>query len=314
MRYGESKGGRNMVATKVSIREKDRQKFLKKKEIRTNTLPAIVTVGPMALWLVAFIVIPMIYVIIISFMGQGDYGYIEYKPTIANYTEMLQPTYLKIFGITLLIAVVSTAVVIFISYPIAYFIARQKGNRGSYMLMLMMIPSWTIGLVKTYSWVRILQNNGILNGCLQGLGLTEKPVQFLYTNGAVAFGTVLGLMTFSILPLYSSIEKLDVSLLEAARDLGGRPFQVLKTVILPLTGGGIFASIILTFIPALGIYIVADIYGGGKVLYLGNLIRNQMLMNRNWPFGCALSVLLIAITLLILFIFTRFYKLEDLEV
>ncbi|HOO28547.1 MAG TPA: ABC transporter permease [Lachnospiraceae bacterium] len=303
-----------MTETKLSQRNTERQKFLKKKQFKTNTIPAIITVGPIALWLLAFIVIPMIYVIVISFMSQGDYGYIQYQLTTENYTEMLQPTYLRIFGITIVIAIISTITVLLISYPIAYFIAKQKGSRGGYMIMLMMIPSWTIGLVRTYSWVRILQNKGILNGLLQWLKLIDSPVQFLYNNGAVAFGTILSLMTFSILPLYSSIEKLDDSFLEASKDLGAKPFQVLRTVILPLTSGGIFASIILTFIPALGIYIIADIYGGGKILYLGNLIRNQMLINRNWPFGCALSVLLIGITLLMLFVFTRFYNLEDLEV
>lgn len=303
-----------MGKTKVNRVDTDRERFLKKRRFKTNTLPVLVTVGPIALWLIALIVIPMIYVIVTSFMGQGDFGYIDYHFTLDSYQEMLQPLYLKIFGETLLIAVGSTLVVLLIGYPVAYFIARQKSSTGIFMMLLMMIPAWTIGLVKMYSWIRLMQNNGIVNTALTKAGLIQEPIHMLYNNGAVAFGTILSLLSFAILPLYSSIEKLDDSYLEAAKDLGARPFQILRTVILPLTSGGIFASIILTFIPALGIYIVADMYGGGTILYLGNLIRNQMLQTRNWPFGCALSVLLIAITLILLFIFTRFYDLEELEV
>lgn len=303
-----------MGKTKINRVDTDREKFLRKRRFKTNTLPALVTVGPIALWLVALIVIPMVYVIVTSFLGQGEYGYIDYHFTTSSYKEMMQPLYLKIFAETLLIAVGATAVVLLIGYPVAYFMARRKSSTGVFMMLLMMIPAWTIGLVKMYSWIRLMQNNGIVNTALTKAGIIKEPLHMLFNNGAVAFGTILALLSFAILPLYSSIEKLDESYLEAARDLGAKPFQILRTIILPLTSGGIFASIILTFIPALGIYIVADMYGGGTILYLGNLIRNQMLQTRNWPFGCALSVLLIAITLILLFIFTRFYSLDELEV
>lgn len=300
--------------TKQITLDEERNRFLKHRKFRTNTLPALVTVGPMALWLCLFIVIPMIYVVVISFMGQGSYGYIDYHITAGSYKEMLQPLYLKIFGLTLLVGIGATVVVLLVGYPIAYFMARRKNSQGVLLMLLMMIPGWTIGLVRMYSWIRILKNNGTINTMLLKIGIIEVPLKLLYTNGAVAFGLVLSLLTFGILPLYSSIEKLDETYLEAAKDLGAKPFEVLKTVILPLTSGGIFASVILTFIPALGVYIVADMYGGGTILYLGNLIRNQMLNTRNWPFGCALSVLLIIITLIILFAFTRFYDLEELDV
>lgn len=304
---------KNKITKQITLNQ-ERNKFLKRRHFRTNSLPAIITVGPMALWLLLFMVFPMIYVVFISFMGQGDYGYIDYHFTVGSYQEMLQPLYLKIFGLTLLVAVGATVIVLLVGYPIAYFMARRKSSQGMLLMFLMMIPGWTIGLVRMYSWIRILKNNGTINTLLIKLGIIEVPLKMLYTNGAVAFGLILSLLTFGILPLYSSIEKLDETYLEAAKDLGAKPFEVLRTVILPLTSGGIFASVILTFIPALGVYIVADMYGGGTILYLGNLIRNQMLTTRNWPFGCALSVLLIIITLFILFIFTRFYDLDELEV
>ena len=302
-----------MVKTQEVLVDANRRKFLKRKHFKTSTLPALITVGPIALWLLALIVIPMAYVVVISFMQQGAFGYIQYHLTIQNYTDMFQPLYIRVFAVSFAIAAGATAIVLLLAYPLAYFIARHK-KQGGFLLFLMMIPSWTIGLVRTYSWVKIMQNNGIINNILMSLHIIREPLQIMYTGSAVTFGTIYELFVFAVLPLYSSIEKLDESCLEASKDLGARPFQTLRTVILPLTSGGIFASVILTFIPALGIYIVADIFGGGTILYLGNLIRNQMLETRNWPFGSALSVVLIVLTMILLYLFTRFYKLEDLEV
>ena len=185
---------------------------------------------------------------------------------------------------------------------------------ASKLITLLMIPFWTNSLMRLNAWMLLFQTNGPVNNFLQAIGLTEAPITFIYTPGLVLLGLITNFLPFAVLPMYSSIEKLQKSLLEASADLGATPRTTFLKVTLPLTFPGIFSAIILTFIPALGTYTVTDMLGGGKVLYIGNIIKNQFGAIRNWPLGAALSVLLLVITALLIFLYTRFAKIDDLEV
>ena len=180
--------------------------------------------------------------------------------------------------------------------------------------MLIMIPFWTNSLMRLNSWLLLFQTGGPVNKFLQYIGFIESPLNLIYTDGLVMVGLITSMLPFAVLPMYSSIEKLSKSLLEASADLGASRITTFIKITLPLTFPGIISSIILVFIPSLGIYTVTDMLGGGKVLYIGNIIKNQFGAIRNWPLGAALSVLLIVITGLLIFIYTRFAKIEDMEV
>ena len=283
-----------------------------KKNIKSKVAPIISMVGPITFWLSIFVIVPLIYVGFMSFMKRGTYGGIVYQFTIDNYKTIFDPLYFKVISNSMGIALISSIICILIGYPFAHFLSKQPPEKRGIFIMLIMIPFWTSSLVRTYSWVILLHASGILNSFLLKLGIIEAPLQLLYNNSAVIVGVVYVLLPFAILPLYSSIEKLDKSLIEASSDLGAKPYKTFFKVTLPLTSPGIFASVILTFIPALGYYFTADVLGGGKVMMIGNLIKNQFTTAKNWPFGAAISLVLIAITLILLFLYSRVGKLEDL--
>jgi spermidine/putrescine transport system permease protein len=269
-------------------------------------------VGPITFWLSVFVIVPLIYVGFMSFMKRGTYGGVNYQFTIENYKTIFDPLYFKVISNSIGIALISSIICILIGYPFAHFLSKQPPAKRGVFIMLIMIPFWSSSLVRTYSWVILLHASGILNSFLLKLGIIDAPLQLLYINSAVIVGVVYVLLPFAILPLYSSIEKLDKSLIEASSDLGAKPYKTFFKVTLPLTSPGIFASVILTFIPALGYYFTADVLGGGKVMMIGNLIKNQFTTAKNWPFGAAISLVLIAITLILLFLYTRVGELEDL--
>lgn len=283
-----------------------------KKKIKSKFAPIISMVGPITFWLSVFVIIPLIYVAFMSFMKRGTYGGISYEFTLSNYKTIFDPLYFKVITNSIKIALTSSIICILIGYPFAYFLSNQPPARRGIFIMLIMIPFWTSSLVRTYSWVILLHASGILNSFLISIGVIDAPLQLLYNNFAVTVGVVYVLLPFAILPLYSSIEKLDKSLIEASSDLGAKPYKTFFKVTLPLTSPGIFASVILTFIPALGYYFTADVLGGGKVMMIGNLIKNQFTTAKNWPFGAAISLVLIAITLILLFLYTRVGELDDL--
>ena len=182
------------------------------------------------------------------------------------------------------------------------------------MITLLMIPFWTNSLMRLNAWLLLFQTSGPVNNFLTKFGFVDSPIGFIYTDELVLIGLITNMLPFAVLPLYSTIEKLEKSLLEASADLGANARTTFMKVTLPITFPGIFAAIILVFIPSLGIYTVTDMLGGGKVMYIGNIIKNQFGAIRNWPLGAALSVLLILVTMLLIFIYTRFAKIEDMEV
>ena len=281
---------------------------------RHSRLPMIAQAGPVSVWMILFVTIPMLFIIFISFMTRGTFGGVEYVPTLKSYETLADLVYFNVILKSLRVALVTTGVCLLLGYPFAYYIARKPADVASRLIMLLMIPFWTNSLMRLNAWMLLFQTNGPVNKALLALGLVQKPVTFVYTDGLVLLGLITNFLPFAVLPMYSSIEKLQTAMLEASADLGARPSVTFLRVTLPLTFPGIFSAIILTFIPALGTYTITDMLGGGKVLYIGNIIKNQFGTIRNWPLGAALSVLLLLVTALLIFLYSRFAKIEDMEV
>ena len=283
----------------------------KKKHSR---LPMIAQVGPVSLWMILFVTIPMLFIVFISFMTRGTFGGVEYVPTLESYKTLADVIYLNVILKSLRVAFVTTITCLLLGYPFAYFIARKPADVASRLIMLLIIPLWTNSLMRLNAWMLLFQTNGPVNKALLATGLIDKPITFIYTDGLVLLGLITNFLPFAVLPLYASIEKLQKSTLEASADLGAKPSITFLRVTLPLTFPGILSAIILTFIPALGTYTITDMLGGGKVLYIGNIIKNRFGTIRNWPLGAALSVLLLLITALLIFLYSRFASIEDMEV
>lgn len=277
-------------------------------------MPVAVTAGPISIWMLIFILLPMLYILFISFMTRDVYGNIEYTFTLDNYKEMFQPLYLSVIGKSIKMAFITTVICLVVGYPLAYYIASKPSKTAAKLLMLVMIPYWTSSLVRLFSINQLGMPNGFINLILLKLGIISEPINFLFSDGIVIVGLLIAMLPFSVLPLYSSIEKLDKSLLEASKDLGAKPAKTFFKVTVPLTMPGIIGCVLLVFIPSLGMYYVPEMLGGGKVMLIGTLIKNQFLMTKNWPFGASLAILLILITLAMMWIYTRVGKLDDLEV
>ncbi len=281
---------------------------------RTNRLPLLAQAGPVSLWMIIFVTIPMLFIIFISFMTRGTFGGVEYTPSLESYETMLEITYFRVIVKSIGVAAETTIACLLVGYPFAYYIARKPADVASRLITLLMIPFWTNSLMRLNAWMLIFQTNGPVNNFLVNINLIEKPITFIFTDGLVLLGLITNYLPFAVLPMYSSIEKLEKPILEASADLGASHRETFLKVTLPLTIPGIFSAIILTFIPALGTYVITDMLGGGKVLYIGNIIKNQFGTIRNWPLGAALSVLLLVVTALMLFLYSRFAKVEDMEV
>lgn len=281
---------------------------------KRNLLPKLAMTGPVSVWMILFVTLPLLYIIFISFMSRGVFGDVVYEPTLESYQTILDPTYFQVILKSLKAAGITTALCILVGYPFAYIIASKPKDTAARMITLLMIPFWTNSLMRLNSWLLLFQTSGPVNNFLVNSGLIAKPISFIYTDELVMIGLITNMLPFAVLPLYSTIEKLERSVLEASADLGANARQTFWRVTLPITFPGIFSAIILVFIPSLGIYTVTDMLGGGKVMYIGNIIKNQFGAIRNWPLGAALSVLLILITMLLIFLYTRFAKIEDMEV
>ena len=272
---------------------------------RSNTLPAVVMTGPMTLLLILLVAVPLIYVGVMSFCSIDQYYNVVFQFTTKNYARLVSLDYMKIYGQSLLIAFVTTVICILIGYPFSWLIARTKSKYKKILYMLVIVPFWTNSLIRVYGWRTFLGTNGWLNTALQFLHLTDGPLDFLYNRGTTILGMVYCLLPFMILPLYTSIEKLDQSLLEASADLGAKKAATFVEVVLPLTAGGIFSGSIMIFIPCLGYFFISDILGGGNSDVIGNLIERQFQSGNNWPLGAALSIVLIVITLILVKLYQR---------
>src|SRR5579863_10115945 len=260
--------------------------------------------APGAVLLVLTLVAPLAIVCVYSLMTRGAYGGVERPFTFENYARIWDPLYGAILWRSLWIAGVATALCLVLAFPLALFISRA-GPRKSLYLALVILPFWTSFLIRTYAWMFLLRDTGLINTLLQSLGLIREPLPMLYNSGAVILGLVYGYLPFMVLPLYATLERLDPSLLEAAADLGARPLEALWRVTLPLSAGGIRAGAILVFVPCLGTYLTSDLLGGSKTVLVGNLIQNQFTNSADWPFGAATSLALMAVAIMLLLAIRR---------
>jgi spermidine/putrescine transport system permease protein len=259
---------------------------------------------PARVWMALFFVAPMGIVLSYSFLTRGEYGGVEQPWTLENFTRLADPLYLAILWRSLWIAALSTALCALLGFPLALFISRSGSRRNLY-LQLVLLPFWTSFLVRTYAWLFILRDTGLVNTVLIRLHLIASPMQLLYNDGAVLLGLVYNFLPFFVLPMYATLERLDPALLEAAADLGARPLATLWRVVIPISAPGFVAGSVLVFIPCLGAYLTPDLLGGGKTVMLGNLVQNQFTTARDWPFGSAASLVLMVASALLLALLMR---------
>ena len=268
---------------------------------------------PLYLFTLAFVAGPLIYMVALSFMRrQGSWG-IEAVFNLRNYRRILEPVYLGTFIQSIKLAFISTFAVLIFGYPFGYFMARLSYRWRNIVMVLLIIPFWTSALMRLYGWIILFRANSILDAILMFLRITKEPLRLLYTYPAVVSGMIYGLLPFMIYSVYASAEKLDRDLVEAARVMGAGRFQAFISISLPLTMPGIFSGVILTFIPSMGLYFIADILGGNKVTLVGNVIRDQLMNVHDWPFAAALSVVLMLLTSLFLYLYRLVTRSNELE-
>ncbi|MEH0873230.1 spermidine/putrescine ABC transporter permease PotB [Pectobacterium cacticida] len=256
-------------------------------------------------WLVLFVFLPNLMIIATSFLTRDDAHFVSLVFTLENYTRLIDPLYASVLLHSLNMAVIATLCCLLLGYPFAFILARLPKRIQPLMLFLLIVPFWTNSLIRIYGLKIFLSTRGHLNEFLLWTGLIDTPIRIMYTSEAVILGLIYILLPFMVLPLYSSIEKLDKSYLEAARDLGANKWQTFIRVVIPLTMPGIIAGCLLVLLPAMGLFFVADLMGGAKNLLIGNVIKSQFLNIRDWPFGAATSICLTLIMGVLLFIYYR---------
>ncbi len=256
--------------------------------------------GPgVAYWLVFFLV-PVGVLIAYSFFRRGPYGGVIYEPTLKNYARALDPLYIGVLWTSVRIATVATAAALLLAYPAALFIARATPRWRVPLLVLVILPFWTSFLIRTYAWMVLLNPAGLINKLLQGIGLIDRPLPLLYNEFAVTLGLVYAYLPLMVLPIFASLERLGPQTGEASADLYASPVQTLRKVTIPLTLPGIVAGCIFVFVPSLGNFIVPDLLGGGRTVMIGNVIQQQFLQARDWPFGAVLAMSVIVLMFVVL--------------
>lgn len=284
------------------------------KGARKNRLNGyVLTLFPIYLFTGLFVLGPLVYMLILSFLTRAETWGVVTEFTLDNYKNIFDPIYLGTYWESIKLALLCTALVMLIGYPCGYFMARLSAKWRQRMMLLLMIPFWTSSLIRLYGWIIILRADGILNSFLLNLRLTETPLKLLYSYPAVVVGMVYTLLPFMIFSVYSSAEKLDYGLVEAARDLGAGSVWAFFTISFRLTLPGLLSGVVLTFVPSMGLFFIADILGGNKVVLIGTIIQDQLMKTRNWPFAAALSVALMLLTTLFIFLYRKITKVRDLE-
>ncbi|NIY96458.1 ABC transporter permease [Salipiger sp. HF18] len=269
---------------------------------------------PATFMIVVFMLAPLTIIFVYSFLTPGDYGGVEIDFSTEAPTQLLfqknlfdevefDTSYLRIAFRSIWVATVAVVGSLALGFPAAYYIAQQPESRRNTLLLLITIPFWTNLLIRTYCWILVLRDTGLINNLLIGLGVTDEPIKMLYTEGAIALGLVYTYVPFMVLPIYAALERLDKRLIEASRDLYADRWTTLRHVTLPLASPGIVAGSILVFIPALGAFIAPDLLGGGKKLMLGSLVQLQFSAARDWPFGSALTMVIMSVVLICLLLF-----------
>lgn len=287
------------------------------KRLSNFNLPPVLSAGPALVVLAAFFIAPIVVIAAYSLMEADPHGGVQTAFSTDAYLRFLfdrdwdgnlqfDTAYLSIFWRSFALALAATALSLAAAFPAAYYIATQPPNRRGILLLLITVPFWTNLLVRTYCWVLILRDSGIINSVLGAWGFISSPLPLMYTNGAILVGLVYTYLPFMVLPIYASLEKTDWRLIEASRDLYAGYYQTLRHVVLPLARPGIIAGCILVFIPSLGAFIAPNLLGGGRNLMIGSLIQLQFSSSRNWPFGAASAFILLLFVLLFLHIWRKF--------
>lgn len=265
-------------------------------------------------WLALFVLLPNLMIIGTSFLTRDETNLLEFTFTFDNYLRLLDPLYAKVVAHSFYMAIIATILCLLVGYPFAYSVAKMPEKWRPFMLFLVIVPFWTNSLIRTYGLKIVLGTQGILNKILIGIGIIDTPLRIMYSETAVMIGLVYILLPFMILPLYSAIEKLDGTYIEAARDLGANKVQTMTKVILPLTMPGIIGGCLLVLLPALGMFYISDLLGGAKNPLIGNVIKSQVLNARDWPFGAATSIALTIVMAVMLYAYYRAGKLMNKNV
>ncbi|WP_198670490.1 ABC transporter permease [Oceanicella sp. SM1341] len=264
-------------------------------------LRSLALMAPGLGWLTAFMLVPCGIVFVFAFYQRGLYGGIDPVLTTENFTRAAEPLYLGIFALSARIAGLATLVALLIGYPAAYAIARAPARRQTGLLFLVMLPFWSNYLIRTYAWIVLLNREGLINRGLAEIGLIEAPLSLLYNEFAVVTGLVYNYLPFVVLAIYASLQRMDWSLVEASADLGAPAWRSFARITLPLTLPGVAAGAVFVFVLSVGNFITPELLGGGRIQMAGNLIYDQFLTARDWPFGAALALLLILAMMLLLF-------------
>ena len=265
---------------------------------RLERVRSAALVVPGTAWLVLFFVVPLVFIFIVSLGHRDALDRISLAdPSFANYARAFDPIFLPTFYNSLKFALITTILSLAIGYPIAYWISRYGGRHKVLLIILVMLPFWTSYLIRTYSWIILLRDNGVVNNVLQAVGLTSEPIILMNTDISVILGMTYGFLPFAILPLFVSIDRLDPDLVAAGRDLYASGRGAFLHVTLPLTMPGIVAAGLLTFIPALGDFVTPDLLGGPGTTTIAKNIQELFLAGRDWPYGAALGFVLMIVTL-----------------
>lgn len=272
----------------------------KQQDIRFSRLLKL----PMYLWSIAFVFVSLLYVLGLSFLTRGEMVGVTNEITFGNYLRLASPQYLNVLLKSLRLAALTTALCILIGYPFGYLMARLNPMARSIIMLLIIVPFWTNALIRIYGWRILLMGNGPINSVLLKLGIIKEPLKLLYTDGAVLLGMVYALIPFMILPTFTTVDKLDFSVVEAARDLGASPLYAFFTITVPLTLAGLMAGCVLVFIPSMGLFFLNDLLGGSKSVLAGGLIQ-QLINSRDLPMAAALSVLLLTVTGAVIAVYRR---------
>jgi len=265
----------------------------------------VATVGPGLAYLLAFFVAPLVVIVGFSFARADPGGGVRAAITMGNYIRALDPLNLMVLARSAGLALLTTLASLVLAYPVAWAVRQMPRNRRIFALSLLVIPSWMNLLVKNYAWIVILRRQGVLNTLLEWLGLIDGPLPLLFNDGAVLVGLVHTYLPFMVLPLYAALDRMDWTLVEAARDLGAGGWQVFRRIVMPQTAAGAVVGSILVFIPTLGAFVTPDLLGGPTSLMVGTLIENQVLMVRDWPFASALAVWLMVLVAGALLLYRR---------
>lgn len=273
----------------------------------------ILFISPVIVYSLLLIFIPILYILFLSFCTNDYYGGVIYNFTLDNYFAIFNFVYINIFIKSCLIALITTIICILIAYPFSIFLMDKSEKVRGILIKMVMIPFLTNSLIRTYGWIVILRKTGIVNNFLTNFNIIDEPLNLMYNSLGIIIGMVYTLLPFMILPVYSAVSKVDKNLIEAGRDLGASELSIFKNIIVPETISGVFNGSLMVFIPAIGYFFISDILGGGKIMIIGNLIKNQFLTARNWPFGSAISISLIIVTFILVGIYKKTGgKMDDL--